>query len=337
VITSGITLNLHLWRQQQAGDFLTPELVTLLQQIAFAAKLLSREIGRAALVGQLGVAGTENATGDTQKKLDILSNQIFIEAFYHTGLVAAVVSEELEEAQYIACGNGAAYVLCVDPLDGSSNIDNNGCLGTIFGIYRRISKGGCGTSEDLLRQGTEMVAAGYILYSASTTLVYTCGSGVDGFTLDQNSGEFLLSHPNLRCPEQGVFYSANLGYFPDWQPQVQEFAKTLNTLSVDGQQAYSLRYAGALVADVHRSLVDGGLYFYPPTRKHPEGKLRLLYECAPLAFVVEQAGGKATTGTHKILALQATSIHQRSPLVIGSCADVDRYETFVSNSLLSSR
>ncbi len=331
VKTSDITLNLHLWRQQQTNNRLTPDLVTLLQQIAFAGKLLNREISRAALTGQLGLMGGQNSTGDAQKKLDVFSNQIFIDAFSHTGLVAAVVSEELEEAQYIDCGNAAEYVLCVDPLDGSSNIDNNGALGTIFGIYRRITRGGCGTSEDLLRQGTEMVAAGYILYSASTMLVYTCGNDcVDGFTLDENSGEFLLSHPKLRCPEQGAFYSANLSYFSDWHPHVQRFVQTLNTFRADGEHPYSLRYAGALVADVHRSLIDGGLYFYPATQKHPDGKLRLLYECAPMAFVVEQAGGRATTGTQRILELQATLIHQRSPLIIGSSANVDHYEQFMS-------
>lgn len=329
--TSEITLNLHLWRQQQTSDRLTPQLVTVLQQIAFAAKLLGREISRAALAGQLGAVGGQNATGDAQKKLDVYSNQLFIDAFSHTGLVAAVVSEELEEAQHIDCGNTAEYILCVDPLDGSSNIDNDGALGTIFGIYRRITQGGCGTMEDLLRQGTEMVASGYVLYSTSTMLVYTCGDGyVDGFTLDHNSGEFILSHPNLRCPKQGLFYSANLSYFLHWQPHVQRFVQSLNTFRSDDGHPYSLRYAGALVADVHRSLIDGGLYFYPPTQKHPEGKLRLLYECAPLAFVVEQAGGQATTGTKRILELQATSIHQRSPLFIGSSANVDRYEQFIS-------
>ncbi len=317
----GITLNRYLWQQHQ--QLKQPsELSMLFGQMGFAAKILSREISRAALVGLLGLVGEKNATGDAQKKLDVFGNETVIAAFSQTGLVAAIASEELDEVQFIDCGNEAQYILCIDPLDGSSNTDTGSPVGTIFGIYRRNSRGNCATEEDALRQGTELVAAGYVLYGTSTVLVYTCGNGVNGFTLDPNLGEFLLSHANIRAPEEGKVYSANLSYYREWHPHTQKFVDHLS----DRQ---TLRYTGALVADVHRSLLEGGIYFYPPTDKHEEGKLRLLYECAPLAFVVEQAGGSASTGKQRILDIQAQSIHQRSPLVIGSHRTVALYETFL--------
>jgi fructose-1,6-bisphosphatase I len=328
--TQAITLDRHLWQQQMISQ--TPiELSLLLTQIGYTAKIMTREISRAALVGQLGLVGEKNATGDAQKKLDVFSNQTVIEAFSNTGLVAALVSEELDEAQYLDCRNSTPYVLCIDPLDGSSNVDSAGALGTIFGVYRRITQDGCCVLEhDLLRQGHEMVAAGYILYGTSTVLVYTCGYGVDCFTLDTSLGEFLLSQADIRCPVDGKYYSANLSYMQDWEPQIQKFIQHINSKQSDKEPS-SLRYSGALVSDVHRSLVEGGIYFYPPTQQQPDGKLRLLYECAPLAFVLEQAGGKASTGTQRVLDVQAKSIHQRSPLVIGSMASVELYEQFLSS------
>jgi fructose-1,6-bisphosphatase I len=322
--TQAITLNRHLWQQQT--QLKTPiELSILLGQIGYTAKIISREISRAALVGQLGLIGEKNATGDAQKKLDVFSNQTVIEAFSDTGLVAALVSEELDEPQYLDCRNNTPYILCIDPLDGSSNVDSAGALGTIFGVYRRVTQNGCcDLDHDLLRRGDEMVAAGYVLYGTSTVLVYTCGGGVDCFTLDTSLGEFLLSQSSLCCPDKGKYYSANLSYIQDWQPQIQSFIQSLNT-ETTAQSACSLRYSGALVGDVHRILVEGGIYFYPPTERQPDGKLRLLYECAPLAFVMEQAGGMASTGMQRMLDIQATSIHQRSPLVIGTTELVDRY------------
>jgi len=317
----GITLNRYLWQQQQQLNQ-PNELSMLFVQMGFAAKILSREISRAALVGLLGLVGEQNATGDAQKKLDVFGNETVIAAFSQTGLVAAIASEELDEVQLIDCGSDAQYILCIDPLDGSSNTDTGSPVGTIFGIYRRHSRGNCGTQEDALRQGTELVAAGYVLYGTSTVLVYTCGHGVHGFTLDPNLGEFLLSHANIRAPEEGKVYSANLSYYREWHPHTQQFVDYLS-------DRYTLRYTGALVADVHRSLLEGGIYFYPPTDKHEDGKLRLLYECAPLAFVVEQAGGRASTGKQQILDIPAESIHQRSPLVIGSNSAVTLYETFL--------
>jgi fructose-1,6-bisphosphatase I len=332
--TEAITLDRHLWQQQALLN--TPvELSLLLIQIGYTAKIMSREISRAALVGQLGLVGEKNATGDAQKKLDVFSNQTVIEAFSNTGLVAALVSEELDQPQYLDCSNSTPYILCIDPLDGSSNIDSAGALGTIFGVYRRVTQEGCCNLEhDLLRQGHEMVAAGYILYGTSTVLVYTCGCGVDCFTLDTSLGEFLLSQADIRCPVEGKYYSANLSYIQDWRPQIQSFIQYLNCGQAD-KPPYSLRYSGALVSDVHRNLVEGGIYFYPPTKCHPNGKLRLLYECAPLAFVLEQAGGKATTGSQRVLDIQAASIHQRSPLVIGSMALVELYEQFLQSDRLT--
>jgi fructose-1,6-bisphosphatase I len=329
--TKAITLDRHLWQQQTLLK--TPvELSILLGQIGYTAKILSREISRAALVGQLGLVGEKNATGDAQKKLDVFSNETVIEAFSDTGLVAALVSEELNEPQYLDCRNSTPYILCIDPLDGSSNVDSAGALGTIFGVYRRVTQDGCCNLEhDLLRRGDEMVAAGYILYGTSTVLVYTCGCGVDCFTLDTSLGEFLLSQSDIRCPDQGKYYSANLSYVQDWQPQIQTFIQALNTEKTDKSPA-SLRYSGALVGDVHRILVEGGIYFYPPTRHQPNGKLRLLYECAPLAFVIEQAGGRASTGTERMLDIQATSIHQRSPIAIGSDILVNLYEQFLQGT-----
>lgn len=320
MITQAMTLDRYLWQQQKAFN-IPVELSILISQIGYTAKILTREISRAALVGQLGLVGDKNATGDAQKKLDVFSNQTIIEAFSDTGLVAALASEELEMAKFMDCRNHTPYVLCIDPLDGSSNIDSSGALGTIFGVYQRKTYNGCCSVEhDILRSGTEMVAAGYILYGTSTVLVCTCGHGVNGFTLDTSLGEFLLSHLNLQCPSESKYYSANLSYAQEWQPHIQKLIVHLN------QQHTSLRYSGALVADVHRSLIEGGVYLYPSTPDYPDGKLRLLYECAPLAFIVEQAGGMAMTETKRVLELQPLSIHQRSPLIIGSKATLTLYE-----------
>lgn len=322
----GITLNRYLWQQYKAK--LPLDLLMLLEQMAFVGKILAREISRAALVGKLGLVGEKNATGDAQKKLDVFSNQIVIDTFLELGLVAAIASEELDQVQWLDCAQDAPYILCTDPLDGSSNTDTAGSLGTIFGIYRRLNPGQCGSEEEALRQGTELVAAGYILYSTSTIFVFSSGEGVQGFTLDPDLGEFILSHPNIRTPETGKTYSANLSYYPEWHPRRQQYVDYLSDRQDDSQPS-SLRYSGALVGDFHRCLLQGGLYFYPETDQQPDGKLRLLYECAPLAFVAERAGGKASTGKERILSLKAESIHQRAPLAIGSAAAVAVYEQFL--------
>lgn len=326
--TKAITLARHLVEREQRHLKDEGELAALLTQVGYVGKILAREMRRAALVGQLGLTGEKNVTGDAQKKLDLFGNDTVVEAFAETGLVAAIVSEEMDEPRHMAGGKEAKYLLCVDPLDGSSNTDINGPVGTIFGIYRRLTVGRRESPEDLLRKGSEQVAAGYMMYGPSTVLVYTCGNGVNGFTLDHDLGEFLLSHEKIRCPERGHYYSGNLGYYHLWHPNIQGFVDYLTDHDPATHRPYSLRYTGALVADVHRSLLDGGLYFYPADAGHENGKLRLLYECAPLAFIVEQAGGRASTGGERILDVQAESIHQRSPLVIGSREDVALYENF---------
>jgi fructose-1,6-bisphosphatase I len=327
----GMTLQRHLLELQHKHPHTVGELAPVLLQVASVAKILSREIRLAALVGRLGFSGERNPTGDAQKKLDIFGHEMVVEAFADTGLVSAIVSEERDAVQQVAGGSDAMYILCVDPLDGSSNTDINGPVGTIFGVYRRVSTGSHAIEPDLFRKGSEQVAAGYVLYGPSTVLVYTCGDGVDGFTLDDELDEFLLSHDNIRCPARGHYYSANLGHYREWHPNIQRFIEYLTAHDRTTHRPYSLRYTGALVADVHRSLLEGGLYFYPPDAEHQAGKLRLLYECAPLAFVVEQAGGRASTGTQRILDIQAQSIHQHVPLVIGSAEDVTLYERFLTD------
>ena len=297
----------------------------LLAQIAFAGKTLALELRRAALVGRLGLAGEKNASGDAQKKLDVFSNQVMIDAFSDVGLIASIVSEELDEIREIECTDDARYILATDPLDGSSNVDVNAPVGTIFGFYRRAAKGPCHALEEL-RSGLEMAAAGYILFGASTILVYTRGEGVHGFTLDVGVGEFLLSSEAMRCPERGTLVAADVGRYPEWKEPVRNFVDGLLGRDRHGERRVSVRHSGALVADVHRILSEGGIYFYPPNADHPQGKLRLLYECAPLALVVEQAGGRATTGRERILDLRPESTHQQVPLVIGSRENVEEYE-----------
>lgn len=325
---AGTRLGEHLAEERQRHGAADAEVAALLGAVAQAARTLARAVCRAALEGNLGLAGDRNVTGDAQKKLDVIGNDTVLRAFAGTGLVAAVVSEELGEAHALA-GPAGRYVVCVDPLDGSSNSDINGAVGTIFGVYRRRAPGPVGPA-DLLRTGAEQVLAGYVMYGPATILVYTAGRGTHGFTLDLDRDEFLLTHPRLQCPAVGPYYSANVARARDWTPGVQRFlaAITAPEASAPGGRTWSLRYTGALVADVHRSLLEGGIYFYPADAKHPSGKLRLLYECAPLAFVVEQAGGAASTGAERVLDIRAEKIHQRVPFVVGSAEDLVLYERY---------
>lgn len=321
----GLTFSRHILDESQQHPDLCGPLAPLLAQVVYAAKTLAREIGRAALVGKLGLIGEKNATGDAQKKLDVFSNDVVIDAFVNTELVWALVSEELEGPRCLACESDAQYVLCIDPLDGSSNVDVNGDVGTIFGIYRR--EGNSGNVESaFLRKGSEQVAAGYVMYGASTMLVYTVGRGVQGFTLDRGLGEFILSHDNITCPPTGKCYSANLSNLPQWSSGIRDYVESLN--DPENGRIYSMRYNGALVADFHRCLLEGGIYFYPGDISHAEGKLRLLYECAPLAMLAEQAGGSASDGCRRILDIHARSLHQQSPLAIGSAQDVDEFNRY---------
>lgn len=325
--TLGLTLSRHIIQQERLHPDFAGGLSTLLAQAGYVGKTLSREVGRAALVGRLGLVGDKNATGDAQKKLDVYSNNVCVEAFADTGVIAAMVSEEMERVAVVEGAEDADYILCMDPLDGSSNTDINGTLGTIFGVWRR-KRDGAGMDGEFRRRGSEQALAGYIMYSTSTVLVYTTGHGVYGFTLDRDLGEFLLSHDQIRCPDLGKAYSANVAHLPEWSPNIQRYVEYLNQHDPATRRPYSLRYTGALVADLHRCLVEGGLYFYPPATDHRQGKLRLMYECAPLAYIVENAGGLATSGVQRILDIESESIHQRAPFAIGSREDVELYERF---------
>lgn len=291
-------------------------------QLAYAAKIFGHALATAALNNQLGTTGDTNVQGEATKKLDVFGNHTIREAFARNELVAAIVSEEDDQPTEIACGPKAKYILAIDPLDGSSNSDVNGAVGTIFGVYRPVEATRRPATASDLQSGRDLVAAGYVMYGPSTMFVYTAGDGLDGFTLNRDIGEFVLTHPRIQCPERAKYYSANVGRSAEWPAEFRAFVDTLNR---NGSE-HSLRYSGALVADVHRNLIEGGVYLYPPDREHPEGKLRVLYECAPLALVVEQAGGAASTGTSRVLDVPVASIHQRVPLIIGSRFDVLRFQ-----------
>jgi fructose-1,6-bisphosphatase I len=332
------TKNIHLNRQVQehlkGRGRIAVELQTILGRLAFIGRRLAGKIARAAFLDHLGLAGADNVSGEAQKKLDVVANDLLVEGFSSIGTIAMILSEELDEPLIPTGGSEGTYILCIDPIDGSSNTDVNGPVGTIFGIYRR-QHGGPGERTDVaLPQGSAIVASGYILYGPSTQMVYTAGDGVFGFTLDAEQGEFLLTHDRIRCPQRGKYYSADLGSRRGWHPNIGRYLDWVTESDADTRRPYSLRYFGALVADLHRSLIEGGLYFYPGTERQPDGKLRLLYECAPLAYVTEQAGGRASTGTGRILDLETREAHQRSPLVIGSAEEVALYETFLKNGNL---
>ncbi|HET6702283.1 MAG TPA: class 1 fructose-bisphosphatase, partial [Gemmatimonadaceae bacterium] len=287
------------------------------------AKIISSKVRRAGLVDILGSAEAENVQGEIQQKLDVFANETIIKALDHGGRLCAMASEEVPDIipipEGFRCGK---YCLLFDPLDGSSNIDVNVPVGTIFSVVRKITRGTRGDLEDMLQPGRRQVAAGYVIYGSSTMLVYTTGQGVHGFTLDPSIGEFLLSHPNIRIPDPGRYLSVNDSYEQHWDEPVKALMRRYRGL--DGERkAMSVRYVGSLVADFHRNLLGGGVFCYPANVKSPQGKLRLLYEASPLAFVVEQAGGAATDGTRRILDIPPTELHQRIPLYVGSKSDVD--------------
>jgi fructose-1,6-bisphosphatase I len=313
----GITLDRYIMRRQNAFPYATGELSQLLRDIALASKIINHEINRAGLIDIAGSAGSDNVQGERQQKLDVVANIRFVRALKNGGEVCAIISEE--DNEMIQTGNvNAKYVVAIDPLDGSSNIDVNVSIGTIFSIYRRVSPvGGPAVAADFLQGGRKQIAAGYILYGSSTLLVFTTGHGVSGFTYDSTLGEYILSHTNLRQPETGTIFSCNDGNTDDYPAHIQVF---LNRCK---QQRLTGRYIGSLVADFHRNLIKGGIYLYPPTAKSPGGKLRLLYECFPMAFIAEQAGGRATDGERSILDVPPESPHQRSVLYIGSATMVD--------------
>lgn len=328
----GITLTRHIIEDQKGHPEASGEFSVLLAQIGLAAKMISRATTHAGLVDILGQTGEINVQGEEVQKLDQYANQVFVSAFEFSGLVSTLASEEMEEPLHLPEGHvEGKYVLLFDPVDGSSNINVNGAIGSIFSIYRRITSGPRATERDILRRGSEQVAAGYILYGPSTLLVYTAGNGVNGFTLDPGIGEFLLSHENLRIPPRGSTYSINEGRYHQWHAHTRRFIDHLKTPDRTGGRPYSARYVGTLAADFHRTLLNGGVFLYPADTadpKKPKGKLRLLYEVSPMAFVAEQAGGKASTGRERILDVTPDSLHQRVPVVIGSREDVSLAEDF---------
>jgi fructose-1,6-bisphosphatase I len=315
-----VTLGEFIIERQADFPFAKGELSSLLSDIAIAAKIVNREVNKAGLVNILGEVGTENSSGESQKKLDVFANDQFIAALATGGECAAVASEENDDIIIFDHPNSinGKYVVAIDPLDGSSNIDVNVSVGTIFSIYRRKSKNGPATLDDFLQPGYDQVAAGYIVYGSSTMLVYTTGHGVNGFTLDPSIGEFCLSHPNMRFPKNGNIYSVNQGNFVHFPEGVKRYIKNCQIDDKANKKPYTLRYIGSLVSDFHRNLIKGGIYIYPTTLNSPEGKLRILYECNPLAMLAEEAGALATDGYGKILDIVPTHIHQRVPLFIGS-------------------
>lgn len=314
------TLGQFIIEKQADFPFSKGELSRLLRDIGIAAKIVNREVNKAGLADILGEAGEINVQGESVKKLDVFANEQFIAALSVGGECCAIASEENEEIIIVdnPMSKNAKYVVAIDPLDGSSNIDVNVSVGTIFSIYRRTSLSGPGTNEDFMQHGTEQVAAGYVIYGSSTMLVYTTGKGVNGFTLDPSIGEFCLSHPNMMMPKSGKTYSLNEGNYLHFPDGVKKYLKYCQEEDKATKRPYSSRYIGSAVADIHRNLITGGIFIYPATAASPKGKLRLLYECNPLAFIVEQAGGRATNGSSRILELDIQSLHQRTPLFIGS-------------------
>jgi fructose-1,6-bisphosphatase I len=329
-----MTIERHILDQQRLYPEATGALTQLLYDIALAGKVIASRTTRAGLAEILGQTEETNIQGEVVQKLDRFADLIIYRLNDHTGRLAVLASEENEHPLPIPekypCGK---YVLLYDPLDGSSNIDYNIPIGTIFSIYRRKTELGPGTLEDCLQPGRQQVAAGYILYGSSTMLVYSAGQGVHGFTLDPSVGEFLLSHPHIRIPSKKSYFSANLGHQVHWSGGVRRYTEYLQ--GIDGQiEALSLRYVGSLVADFHRTLLSGGVFYYPSDSldtKKMMGKLRLTYEAAPLAFLAQQAGGYASDGDQDILDLQPTGLHQRTPLFIGDQALVEKAEEFIKN------
>jgi fructose-1,6-bisphosphatase I len=315
-----ITLGQFIIKKQSDFPYAKGELSRLLRDIGIAAKIVNREINKAGLADILGDSGIVNVQGETQKKLDVYANEQFISALSSGGECCLVASEENEEVVLLNTdvSKNAKYVVAIDPLDGSSNIDVNVAVGTTFSIYRRKSSNGNGVLEDILQKGTEQVAAGYVIYGSSTMLVYTTGKGVNGFTLDPSIGEFCLSHADIKIPETGSIYSINEGNYVHFPEGVKKYIKYCQVEDDASQRPYTSRYIGSMVADLHRNLIKGGIYIYPSTASAPKGKLRLVYECNPLAFIIEQAGGRATNGYDRILDIDVTEIHQRESIFIGS-------------------
>jgi fructose-1,6-bisphosphatase I len=325
------TLGQFIIEKQADFPYAKGELSRLLRDLGIAAKIVNREVNKAGLASMLGDSGLINVQGETQKKLDVYANEQFLSALSSGGECCILISEENDEYIYIdsELSKNAKYIVALDPLDGSSNIDVNISIGTIFSIYRRKTTHGKVALQDVLQNGTEQVAAGYIIYGSSTMLVYTTGKGVNGFTLDPSIGEFCLSHPNILMPSKGYIYSINEGYYNHFPTGIKKYIKYCQVEDESSSRPYTSRYTGSMVADLHRSLIKGGIFMYPVTSQAPAGKLRLVYECNPMAFIVEQAGGKASNGYKRILDIDVKDIHQRSSIIIGSAEMVTKVEEFL--------
>lgn len=325
-----VNLTRFTLEEQRKHPEATGDFTLILQQIGFAAKIISKEVNKAGLVRILGKTDTFNYHGEQQQKLDVYANEIFINSLEYTGKICGMASEEVDDIIPIPrIYSKGKYLVVFDPIDGSSNIDVNVSIGTIFGIYKRKSSAsGSITQKDFLNRGKDIVAAGYIIYGSSTMFVYTTGNGVNGFTLDPSVGEFLLSHPNLRIPEYGNIYSVNEANSPYWDDKTNQYIDFLKKYS---ERKYTLRYIGSLVSDFHRNLLKGGVFLYPADINRPKGKLRLVYEVNPLAFIMRQVGGMATDGKQDILEILPESLHQTTPIIMGSEFEVKKYLEFVNN------
>lgn len=326
------TLGEFIVAKQHDFPHASGELSSLIGSIKLAAKIVNREINKAGLVDITGASGEENIQGEQQQKLDLYANDKFKAALENRGQVCGVASEEEDEAVAFnkALNKDAKYVVLMDPLDGSSNIDVNVSVGTIFSIYRRISPIGTPpTEEDFLQPGSQQVAAGYIIYGSSTMLVYSTGNGVHGFTYDPSLGVFCLSHEDMKIPQDGNIYSINEGNYIRFPEGIKQYLKYCQEICPEDNRPYTSRYIGSLVADFHRNLLKGGIYLYPSTQAYPNGKLRLLYECNPMAMLIEEAGGKATDGETRILDLKPIELHQRVPFFVGSTNMVDKVQDFL--------
>jgi len=318
-----ITIERYIIEGERQHPGATGNFSAVLRDLTLAFKVIWREVSKAGLVNILGLAGKENIHGDVVKKLDVFADEAIYKAMDHGGHLCVMASEENEDVLHIPDDYPKGkYVLLFDPLDGSSNIDANVTIGTIFSIYRRVSNSGKGTLADCTQPGYKQIAAGYVVYGSSTMLLYTTGDGVHGFTLDPSIGEFLLSHENIRVPKRGRIYSVNEGNYRYWDEGVKKYIKYLQEENKETGRPYSGRYIGSMVADIHRTLLYGGIFLYPGDSRYPHGKLRLMYEANPMSFIMEQAGGAATDGSRRILDVVPETLHQKTPLFIGSEEDV---------------
>lgn len=328
------TLGEFIIEKQEDFQYSSGELSRLINSIRLAAKVVNYKVNKAGLVDIIGAFGEQNVQGEDQQKLDVFANEIFIKTLTNREIVCGIASEENDDFITIKGNDGGhnnKYVLLMDPLDGSSNIDVNVSVGSIFSVYRRVTPVGTPvTLEDFLQPGSKQVAAGYVIYGTSTMLVYTTGNGVNGFTLNPALGTFYLSHPNMKFPKDGKIYSVNEGNYVHFPQGVKDYIKYCQL--EEGDRPYTSRYIGSLVSDIHRNMIKGGIYIYPTSSKAPKGKLRLLYECNPVAFLAEQSGGKASDGFGRILDIQPTELHQRVPFFCGSYNMVEKAEEFMAKA-----